>query len=295
MTALKTLPVLDVGGTHVAAAMVDVTAWRVVGRPVRLELDSAGSAAQILRTITRAADSLGVEAGAVWGIAMPDPFDYRAGVARFRGVDKFDALDGLDMRAALTSAFATTPEQLLFVNDADAFLLGEWVAGAATGYCRCTGITLGTGVGSSFIADGRIVDSGPLVPPGGRAHRLLVDGKPLEQLMSRRAIRAAYADATGDATADVREIALRARGGSVKAAEVIGGAADPVGYVLGGWMRSFGTELAVVGGAMTGSWDVFGPPLLSGLRRGGYAGQVATARYTGTAPLLGAAYFLAHH
>ena len=53
------------------------------------------------------------------------------------------------------------PEAVRFVNDAQAALLGEVHCGAAVGVSRVMGLTLGTGVGSAFVVDGRIVTTGP--------------------------------------------------------------------------------------------------------------------------------------
>ena len=63
------------------------------------------------------------------------------------------------------------PAWIRFLNDAEAFLLGESVAGAARGHAPRVGITLGTGLGSAFLADGEIVRSGPDVPPERRPAR----------------------------------------------------------------------------------------------------------------------------
>jgi glucokinase len=71
--------------------------------------------------------------------------------------------------------------------------LGEWVAGAARGYARVVAITLGTGVGSAFLDAGTVVSSGPTVPPNGDVYRLFINGCPLEQAVSNRAIVASYA------------------------------------------------------------------------------------------------------
>jgi glucokinase len=52
------------------------------------------------------------------------------------------------------------------VNDAAAFGLGEWVAGAATGAGRAVAITLGTGVGSAFVDNGSVAHRGRRRPAG---------------------------------------------------------------------------------------------------------------------------------
>ncbi len=103
------------------------------------------------------------------GFAAPGPFDYANGVSWI--THKLGALYGVDLRSSLSDSSAWLPDAITFVNDADAFLLGEWWAGAATGSRRAVGATLGTGLGSAFLLDGRLVESGPSVPPAGEIHR----------------------------------------------------------------------------------------------------------------------------
>jgi glucokinase len=289
VAAAHRIPVLEVGGTHVTAALVDATSWEVCGRPCRLALDGQGSADAILGTLARAGSSIGAPAGADWGVAIPDPFDYERGVGLFRGVAKFESLYGVDVRAALSAALPA-PAAIRFVNDADAFTLGEWRHGAASGAERCLGITLGTGVGSGWVAHGRIVDPG--TPPGGRIHRVLVDGTPLEEHMSRRAIRHAYSAATGDERADVKQIAERASDGDGAARSVLEPALRALGSTVSPLARGFGANVVVVGGSMTGSWPLLGPWFREGL--GEPALPVVLAANAANAPLVGAAAAAQH-
>lgn len=281
MTALG---VLDVGGTHVTAARVDSTSWRLHGRARRVNIDAHAPADELLAAIASAADGQSEHA---WAIAMPDPFDYDSGIGRFHGVGKFEALDGVDVRAKLARRLGRSPGDLHFCNDADAFTVGEWLGGAARGSARVVGLTLGTGVGSGWVADGHVVV--PAVPPGGRAHRLTVRGRPLEESMSRRAIRRAYEQATGDAEADVRDIAAFAREGDAKARAVLADALRALGEALAQPVRDFGADVIVLGGSMSASWDLFEPWFREGADGTGVP-PVRIAADAAAAPLLGAAY-----
>ncbi|HEY3715338.1 MAG TPA: ROK family protein [Jatrophihabitantaceae bacterium] len=280
------VPVLEVGGTHVSAALIDATDWSILPDTLsRRPLDGQGSAAALIDAFLGAARTLDAGTGARWGVAMPGPFDYDQGIALFEDVGKFDSLRGVDVRATLCAGISPRPASVSFLNDADAFLLGEWLHGAATGYQRCAAVTLGTGIGSGFLADGEIVGSGPDVPPGGRAHRLYIDGRPLEDGVSRRAIRAAYRAASGDAAADVREIAEHARGGDPVARDVIDSAMKLLGTALAPYLHRFGAEVVVIGGSMSASWDLFGPAFTAQLRS---PIAVVVAQDPEHAPLLGA-------
>src|SRR6185503_1143902 len=111
-------------------------------------------------------------------IALPGPFDFATGVAWYRGQDKFDQLYGYNLGDSLREELAL--DRLMFMNDAEAFAVGEWTAGEVRGVERCVGVTIGTGVGTAFLADGHVVREGDTVPPGGELYRTQYDGKPLE-------------------------------------------------------------------------------------------------------------------
>lgn len=265
-------PVLELGGTHVAAALVDpdtATVTRRVRRPVQ----TRGTAEHILGGLVRCAGELDAPAGEVWGVAVPGPFDYDKGIARFTGVGKFDDLYGIDVRAVLLDGVWPRPAETVFLNDAHAFLLGEWLAGAARGHRRCVGITLGTGVGSAFLDAGGLRHDGPGVPPQGRIDLVEAGGRPLEDSVSRRAILARYAHEDADRRdgdgvppdLDVREIAARARAGERRARGVLDEAFTTLGTVLAPRLRDFDASVLVVGGAMAGSWDLLRPALRRGL------------------------------
>ncbi|MEU9900434.1 ROK family protein [Streptomyces phaeochromogenes] len=259
------IPVLEIGGTHVTAALVDLRDGRVTSR-TRRPLDADGDAEDILGTVRRCADGLPVPPGARWGVAVPGPFDYARGVALFRGVGRFDALYGMNVRAALLDGLRQRPGDVVFLNDAHAFLTGEWSAGTVRGQRRAVGVTLGTGVGSAFLADGRICDSGPGIPPEGRIDLTEIHGRPLEDTVSRRAILARY----GDPATDVHGIAGRARAGEVRAQRVLDDVFTRLGVVLGPRMVAFGATALVVGGSMARPWDLVAPALSTGLVTGGW-------------------------
>jgi glucokinase len=276
------VPVLEIGGTHVSAASVDPAGWHVE-QTTRFSLDADAAADALLDRIGRAGNALRATANPTWGVAMPDPFDYERGIGQFEGVGKFTALRGVDVGAGLRRWLRG---EFAFVNDADAFLLGEWVAGAARGAQRCAGITLGTGVGSAWLVDGQITDPG--TPPGGRIHRMTIDGQPLEDVFSRRAIRRSYAQAGGDPAADVKQIADAARTGSTAAKRVLEDATTALGRVVGRCCAGFGADVLVVGGSMSASWDLLEPAFRAGASDE-VLPRVVLARYPEEAPLIGAA------
>ncbi|MEU7334675.1 ROK family protein [Streptomyces sp. NPDC007074] len=289
------IPVLDIGGTHVTAAVVDPATRRPVPASVlRRPLGSDATADSILDAIARAALELPAGHRPSWGVAIPGPFDYDTGVGRFTGVGKFETLSGVDVGAGLRRRLGRRAERLRFLNDADAFAIGEHHAGSAAGHERVVCLTLGTGVGSSFLRDGLPVHDGTRVPPDGHLHRLTVRDRPLEDVVSRRAIRARYGRlgslTEDDVLPDVHEIAALARRGDPAASEAFRYAFVALGEALAPWIVRFAATAVVIGGSMARSWDLIHPALSAGLARtGGATARVLPAGRPAEAPLIGAA------
>jgi glucokinase len=293
------IPVLEIGGTHVTAVLVTANPWDLVHDSLRTtRLNADGTSAELLDDLAAAANSLEVGRRSDWVVAVPGPFDYRRGVGLFRDVGKFDNLYGVDVRRGLMMRIRPRPSDVRFLNDADAFGVGEYAAGAARGHDRAVCITLGTGVGSAFLDQGRPVNSGPTVPPDGSIHLVVYEGRPLEETVSRRAIRAAYAAAAGgspdEVTPDVHVIAERSRQGDEVARTVLAHAFAGLGAALAPLLQRFEASILVIGGSMAGSWDIVEPAVRLGLS--GPASdlghlEVRRAELNHVAALLGAAFW----
>ncbi len=264
------VPVMDIGGTHVTAALVDLGAGAIVDGTVRRgTLRPSAPAEELLGRVLACGQALDAPVGACWGVAVPGPFDYQRGVALFAGVGKFESLYGTDVGHALRAGLPGPAGSVMFLNDADAFLLGEWLFGAATGHDPCAGITLGTGIGSAFLSGGTVRQGGPGVPPEGRVDLLQIDGQPLEDVVSTRALERRYQLLSGATPEGAAQLASLARGGDEVAAAVLRSAFEALGQALSPWLAEFGAKALVIGGSMTGSWDLIGPALVSGIGAGG--------------------------
>lgn len=280
------IPVLEVGGSHICAAWVDTRHWAVVEEALAATLSPSSPAGTIIDVMAQCADQLGDLGDRPLGVAIPGPFDYTAGVGRFAGVGKFESLNNVDVGARLRTRLRSTPTRVAFVNDAVAFALGEWINGAASGAHRAVALTLGTGVGSAFIADGAVVTDGPSVPPDGFVYRLQPDGIPLEDRVSTRAIIRAY----GRNCRGVLDVMDAAEHGDEHAAAVLDDAFIFLGVAVAPWLRSFGAEVTVVGGKIAEAWGQIAPRLSLGLQRGGIHVPLRHAANPATSGLVGAAF-----
>jgi glucokinase len=283
MTATGVVGALDIGGTHVAAGRVLLSSASVdPDARVRLEFTRGTT---LLKRILEAADSIATPETRRFGVAAPGPFDYNAGICLVS--HKLPGLYGINLRRELAQAVGLTGPAVSFLNDAEAFLLGEWWAGAARGHTRALGITLGMGLGSAFLEEGRFVRSGPRVPVDGALYTLAFRGRPVEQTISRGALLARYgADSEGGP--DVEQIAQRARAADARARRVFEEVAADLVEFLAAPLDAFGPTCLVVGGSIARAWDLLEPALVQGL--GVYQPLVvARAVNIDDAPLLGAA------
>lgn len=141
---------IDLGGTAIKVGVLD-RAGTVL---VRDQFDVAGEPGDLDRAATlarRLLDSRGADPDAV-GIALPGVVDRAAGTL-VRAHDKYTFLGDLDLRAWGRQEFGAPT---VIENDARAALLGETSYGCARGATDAVIITLGTGIGTAALIDGRL-------------------------------------------------------------------------------------------------------------------------------------------
>jgi len=246
----------DVGGSHVAAAVCHEDGFRL--GPVA---SAPHPAEQSADAFIRMLHELGVKAGVCLDgrmgaiLAVPGPFDLNAGMSLMR--HKLPYLYGLDLRQALAEQFGMRPEQVRFLNDADAYLLGEIGAGAARGFGRAIGLTLGTGIGSAFAVDGSLVTEGPGVPQGGEIWNLPYRGAIVEDFVSSRAIVCNYERLTRTKR-EVVDLASAVEGDPA-AKEAFDEFGHHLGEVIRRLLAEFHADVIVLGGGIARSANLFLP------------------------------------
>jgi glucokinase len=278
----------DIGGSHASAGIVNLSSFGL-GEVFTRRIDSSAAAQSILDSIEKLGREVlaGLDGCPLPGIAMsmPGPFDYQKGIGYFQGVAKYEQLYGFNLRQAMASRFPQIPgEAVRFINDAAAALLGEICTGAAKGAGRAIGLTLGTGIGSAFAVDGRIVTDGAGVPAEGYLYRVPWKGGVVEDFISSRGLQKKYLE-LGGGNSDVREIALHASQ-MAAAREVFTWFGRTLGEVLLPLVRAFQPEVIVVGGAISHSEALFLPGAREVLGR--YENLLRTSTLFDRANLVGA-------
>jgi glucokinase len=291
---------VDIGGTKTAAALVtasgEVLARTSAPTPGRngpgAVLQAAADLVQRLRTQWAATTVPAV------GVGSAGVID--AGTGRvLSATDAIAGWAGTDLRGELRSRLGLP---VGVINDVHAHALGESRQGSGAGEPTVLFMAVGTGIGASFVADGRVLagahsvagHAGHQPSPyaakltctcGGRGH--------LEAIASGPALVAEYNRRGGTLVSDLREVSTRAAQGDPVAAGVVvlGGAA--VGSALGGLANVLDPHAVVLGGGVTalgGRWwsalrDAFRAdalPVLAGI-------PVRESALGADAPLVGAA------
>jgi glucokinase len=280
----KSVLVYDVGGSHVAAAVCLAGSYQlgpIVSAPYPAEQTSEAFVAFLHSLGVKASASTASVSGAE--LAFPGPFDFAAGISRMK--HKLPFLYGVDLRQALAAPFGWQPAQVRFLHDSAAFLLGEIGAGAARNHPRAVGITLGTGIGSAFAIDGRVVTEAPGLPPDGEIWDLPYEDGIVEDYLSTRAIQGNYEDRTGTLR-EVVDIAS-AVAEDPAAAAVFADFGRHLGVALRMVLAAFAPQVVVLGGAISRSAHLFLPAAESHLE--GLNLRVLPSALKDDAPLVGAA------
>jgi glucokinase len=279
----ESILVFDVGGSHVSAAVCHGGAYRL--GPV---VSASHSQEQTSSAFVDLLYQIGIQASANFSgiggaeLAFPGPFDFQAGVSLM--VHKLPYLYGVGLRQTLAGRFSWQPERVRFLNDADAFLLGEIGGGAARGVSRSVGITLGTGIGSAFAVDGRVVTEDAGVPSGGEIWNLPFGDGTVEDFVSTRAIQRSYEKRTG-ATRDVAELAAAAKSDPA-AKDAFNEFGQQLGLALRQTLAGFAPQVTVLGGGISRSAHLFLPAAqreLSDLKL-----ELRVSKLKDQAPLVGA-------
>jgi glucokinase len=285
----KVVIALDIGGSSIKSATVS-SAGCLVSQPVLTPVDSQAEAGSIIDSFAAAisqhlnniseTDLLGV------AIGMPGPFDYEVGISYISGVAKYEAIYGMNIKTALQQVLGRPTLPIVFRNDAEAAIMGEALYGAGRPYRRLIGVTLGTGIGSAFVVEGRSVGSGPGVPPHGWLYQESFRDLPADDVFSTRGLTARLRE-LNPAYESVAAFAEAARRGDALLRQGFLQFGADLGEFLASFAQAFGAEVILVLGGIARSIDLFEPLLRQKLPVPALPGQLGP-----TAPLLGAAELL---
>ena len=188
---------LDAGGTEIKSAAFSGSGDRldsIHSAPSHAQAGKEKILENILDVIAREKEILeenGYRLGCA-GMAFPGPFDYENGISHIRGLAKYDAIEGVALEEALKSIPGQTvlaPEtRFFFRHDVDSFALGIASRDPSCADGRTICLCIGTGAGSAFLEDGRLVKQGPGVPDNGWIYPFPFRGMTVDDWVSVRGL-----------------------------------------------------------------------------------------------------------
>ncbi|MDQ3885708.1 MAG: ROK family protein [Actinomycetota bacterium] len=250
---------LDIGGTKIAAALVDgASVQRHIRRPTG---DPWATIVAVLREARGGQRVRGV------GIACGGPLDPVAGTVSPINIDSWK---GFPLRSRVADLVPGVPVQL--AGDAVCMALGEARHGAGRGVADLLGVVVSTGVGGGLVVGGRTVSGrsgnaghvghvvvepeGASCPCGGRGCLETVASGPS---MVRRARERGWVGA------DAAELAASARGGDPLARATFRTGGLALGRALVSVAAVCDLDLVVLGGGVSAAGALLFDPLAEAL------------------------------
>ena len=160
---------VDIGGSGIKAAPVDLVAGEFAAERVRIETPQPATPAAVAPVVAEVLAGFDVPADTPIGITFPAVIQH--GIAR-SAANVDPSWIGTDAETLFSEALG---RPVVVVNDADAAGYAEVTFGAAKGVHGVVLVTtLGTGIGSALIVDGRLV-------PNTELGHLEIDGHDAEK------------------------------------------------------------------------------------------------------------------
>jgi len=257
----------DIGGSHISSVVIDMELQELVENSIgHVKVNNKASSNEILNKwkecLQQSIETIDKTKLNGIGFAMPGPFDYENGIALFTNQnDKFGELNNVNVANELRNRLELPKDTpFRFMNDATSFAVGEAWIGKSAGYDKSIAITLGTGFGSAFIANGIPVLEGANIPKLGCVWHLQHKDGIADDYYSTRWFIKSYAHKTGKSLPGVKEIAEAAVTDKI-AKELFEEFGSELGKFMSEWIQKFDAKCIVMGGNILGAYHLFGASL----------------------------------
>ncbi len=277
----RTVLALDIGGTKLAAGIVD-EAGRVLSRarrPTPREPDGEVVYAALREAVREAVGGTEATPEAV-GVGSGGPMRMYEGTISPLNIPGWRHEFPLTSRLEQDLGLPVTLD-----NDAKAFALGEHLFGAGRDHLHMMGVVVSTGVGSGLVSGGSLIHGrtgnaghvghvvaepdGPRCPCGGwGCVEAIASGPSMARLVGAQ-LEAGRESSLTHVTEPItaRHVAEAARGGDALAREAFERAGRALGVGFSGAAALLDFDLVVVGGGVSEAGDLLFPPLRETIAR----------------------------
>ncbi|MBW8242685.1 ROK family protein [Muricauda oceani] len=283
---------VDIGGSHISSCAYshgDKTLCRETFSYKKI--NPYGTKEEILTAWVEALEAtikiLGKSINGI-GVAMPGPFDYYNGISKITDVEKLQSLYDVNLRLELAERLKFRPSQIRFINDATAFSVAEALIGKASKYKKAIAITLGTGLGSSFLLQGKPIIKDKQVPEGGFLYNQYYQNVFADDIFSTRGIINAFEKKSGKRLKNVKELCELVDVDS-NARKVFHDFGVRLADFINPYIEEFEAEVLVFGGNISKAFEFFGPALKEALRG---VDEIYVSEFGEEAAIIGSALLL---
>lgn len=289
---------LDIGGTHITAAVIDKAEMKVLDFSLCKESFDSNMPADQVMSIWKKVINTSIENSKVkdiTGIAicMPGPFDYKNGICWIKDQSKYEHFYGLNIRELLLETLDFPADfPVLFENDAVCFGKGEVFKQQENLSKKVMAVTLGTGLGACFIDKGTSISSGSSVPADGEIYNLSYKYGIAEDYVSVRGLLSHYKSLSGSDLNNGLELYNLAKNGDQKAIQVFERMGEDLATVAIPWIANFTADHIIIGGKIANASDLFLSSFNKTIQESGSEIQVSISNDNEVAALLGAVSFL---
>jgi len=309
---------VDLGGTNLRAANIDRDGRiHERARTQTPKSDPAGKIVSAIAAAARECEQESLRRGArLQAVSLVVPGSVQSGTGMIVNAPNIPSLAGYNLGAALREELIG---RVLIENDANAAALGEMWQGAARGCRTIICLTLGTGVGSGIILDGKLwrgVDGtgGEIghtsIEPFGDVRCKCGNIGCLEVYASATAIvRMAHERLANYPKSSLHSVApmeltseriyQRAMEGDELCLAVLRDMGIRLGIAMANVVNTFNPEMIVIGGGVSAAFDLFAPDARAEVMKRAFPVpakrcRIARAECGDDAGLLGAAWLAWH-
>lgn len=289
---------IDIGGTHVKGAVINLSTNCIHESMISCEtINAQDSISSIIQKIRKVISDIQKHPPTPQlsgiGIAIPGPFDYQKGISAIYGVQKFNTLFALNLKEEIKKE---SDLKTIFINDASAYALGEYYAGAARNSEKSVIVTIGTGLGSTFLKGESILDEHTEgVPEHGYLYSIPYrDGIADDYFSTRWFVNTWNAHSTDKKVSGVKEIAAYASAGDKSAQDLFKLFSSNFAEFISPYLHKFNPDKLIIGGNIAKASNWFLENLQSQLEKYHLSTQINVCELGEISPLIGAAIHTGH-
>lgn len=296
---IKNYICLDIGGTSIKSAIVNSKNIIVKNTYNKKSLNSKREKEYILRQfiqpIKKNINYLKRKKENLNGIAIAigGPFDYKKGISYIKNFDKYESIYGMNIKEIIQKELKISKD-LPFIFDIDSwcFARGEVQFKQYDKYNKIIVLTLGTGVGSAFIINKKVVSRGKGVPYLG-----WISGKKYKKGILNDYISSIYMVKKyfliTNKKIDVNTMAILAKKGDKIAKSIFAEVGTTIGsYLQDHFIKDFNTECLIFGGGISHSGNLFISEVKKSLEKINRLQEIKIAKDIETSALRGACLLL---